>query len=197
MASIISNLRNRIINDPTGVRAEIGTQIGTQGVHEVPILPNPMPRQKVEQAQKTTEPPLSQPIAYNFIFLKGTDLVDVLPIALPSSENLSTIGKLRECIINDPTSVKAEIGTQIGTQGVHDVPILSDPKAGVKVEQLQETADAPLSKPIASNFLFLKGADLGEAGEAQCDKCKLKGEEGGEPIKSEGYVLIACGKPRR
>lgn len=101
------------------------------------------------------------------------------------------------------------------------MPIISTPKASVKAEQLQETTEPPLSKPIASIFISNKGADLskvlpcadlGDAGEAQCDKCKLKGAEGGvaqcdkcklkdaeggEPIKSEGYVLIACGKPRR
>lgn len=114
---------------------------------------------------------------------------------------------LRERIINDPAGVKAEIGTQIGTQGVHDVPIISNPTPSVKPEQLQESGEAPLSKPIAYNFLFLKGAnlnqvlplaDLGEPGEALCDKCKLKDAEGGRvegrsgDYKGEGFMLITC-----
>ena len=78
------------------------------------------------------------------------------------------------------------------------MPIISDPKASVKVEHIQETADAPLSKPIASNFISIECVDLGEPGKAKCDKCKLKGAEGGRvegrrgAYKGEGYMLIAC-----
>ena len=68
------------------------------------------------------------------------------------------------------------------------MPISVSPTPSVKSEQLQQTPDAPLSQGIALNFNFLKGtdlsgvlplADLGEPGEAKCDKCKLKGAEGG------------------
>ena len=101
----------------------------------------------------------------------------------------SIIPNLRNRIISEPTGVKAEIGTQIGTQPIHDVPILSSPKANEKTTQLQESAETPLSTPIAYNFIFNRGTDFNNvlplalpdiaSGEAQCDKCKLKDAEGG------------------
>ncbi len=80
------------------------------------------------------------------------------------------------------------------------MPISVNPTTSDKSDQLQKGDEAPLSTPIAYNFIssigtdlgnILPVADLGKPGEALCDKCKLKGAEGGV-VEGRGYEEYEC-----